>query len=149
MEQKPYVSRKTAGFVKQFNYYIFRCFVQQIRDLKALLLDIGYNILPGISMGVVGLSQEMYIPPIPTSIVPTCIDVISDRCQLESLTRSGLSTVMFFTTMVAGASAAVVATRTFGESQEKLNFYRESSAGTNTLSYFLAKNVFDLWNIFR
>jgi hypothetical protein len=100
-------------------------------------------------MGIVGLQQEMYIPPIPSSIVPTCISVISPRCELESLTKSGLSTIMFFTTMVAGASAAIVATRTFGELQEKLNFYRESSSGTNILSYFLAKNVFDLWNILR
>jgi ABC-type multidrug transport system ATPase subunit len=43
----PYVPRKTAGFLLQFWYYFLRCFIQQLRDLKSLLLDITFNIVPG------------------------------------------------------------------------------------------------------
>lgn len=49
--------------------------------------------------------------------------------------------------MIAGVTAAINGTPPFLD--ERNNFYREAGTGQNLLTYFLAKNIFDIWNIFR
>ena len=47
--------------------------------------------------------------------------------------------------MIIGAMAAVSGTRTFGS--EKAVYHRETFAGVAPLPYFIARNLFDLWNV--
>ena len=49
--------------------------------------------------------------------------------------------------MTVGAAGATASIATFGD--EKAVFYREASCGINSLAYFLARNVFDLYSIAR
>lgn len=49
--------------------------------------------------------------------------------------------------MISGVIAATAAAKTFGD--DKPNFYRESSSGMNLFAYFLARNIYDLWNAVR
>lgn len=50
-------------------------------------------------------------------------------------------------TMISGVMGGINGTPPLGN--ERPLFYREAGTGMNVLAYFIAKNIFDLWNIFK
>jgi len=132
----------------QYLFYLFRSLLQTLRNLKAFLLEIAYQIIPGVALGFGQANVEIYAPPIPQSFVELCPAIIRTQCE-NTATNGDIPTMAFFLTMVVGVAAVVTATNTFGEKREKANYYRETSSGSNTASYFLARCTFDLFGIFK
>eukprot|EP01114_Cavostelium_apophysatum_P016835 TRINITY_DN4868_c0_g1_i1.p1 TRINITY_DN4868_c0_g1~~TRINITY_DN4868_c0_g1_i1.p1 ORF type:complete len:808 (+),score=142.72 TRINITY_DN4868_c0_g1_i1:71-2425(+) len=140
--------RQTAGFFTQYFLYLYRSLLQQMRDLKGLVIELCYNIIPGVALGTTGLQGEVYQPPLPLGLAELCPSVVKERCINET-TTGDLPTLLFFVVMVIGAAANIIGTKTFGEARERRNYYREASSGANTFAYFLARCTFDLFNILK
>ena len=68
-------------------------------------------------MGVTAMSKEILIPPVPSDIISACPSVIRDRCINEGVLGDILPINFFFTTMVTGAAACIIGSRTFGETK--------------------------------
>jgi len=132
----------------QYLFFLYRCATQQFRDVKQLSLEFCYQLLPGICLGMSVANMEMFLPPLPQNFVSECPEVVRDQCETQ-MVDGDVPTTIFFIVMVVGAAANISAVRSFGESNEKANYYREASSGMNTYAYFLAKCTYDLWNIFR
>lgn len=95
-DQALIAERITPGFFHQLWAYLFRSFLQHIRNPKGALLEMSYHILTGIAMSIGALSHEIFQPPIPQNMVALCPDIIRDRCQTEAVQGLGVPITMFF-----------------------------------------------------
>lgn len=134
-----------VGFFTQMCLFIYRCYLQQIRDMPRFLTELVYQVIPGLALGY-ATNYELYTPPIPQSLVNLCPAIIRDKCEGDPVGRN-METIVFYVTMIASAAPAATATSRFGE--EKANFKRERRSGINIFAYFLGKNIYDLIDVVR
>ncbi|XP_028399688.1 ABC transporter G family member 28-like [Dendronephthya gigantea] len=99
------------GFFSQLGVFLKREFVLQLRMSKTLLLDQAMALIAGAALGL--LFREITILDVPEATV--------------------------FGNIAVGQIAVVAALRGFG--LHRMVFWRESAAGINRLSYFLAVNL--------
>lgn len=120
-------------------------------------------VIAGAALGVAGGDGDFYLPPLPYNVALACPAIIRNRCLTEDISctltaldccvslcltlcpATSLMLTGFFLTMIIGAMGAVSATRTFGS--EKSVYHREAFAGVSPMAYFIARNLFDLWNV--
>ena len=119
----------------------------QMRDLTGLMVEISYNLLTGIGLGFGYTGKEYFTPPYPPVHATACPLIIRNFCQTQSATGFNPADAYFYQTMIFGCISAISSTATFGG--EKTNFRREVGSGINIFSYFLAKNIYDIWNMAR
>ncbi len=81
MKEK-YLKRRTAGFVSQFARFAGRSFIQQMRDIRAILIDFFLLFLSGSLLGAVFMNKT-YNGPLPEIACRDLkIDVLKDTCDL-------------------------------------------------------------------
>jgi hypothetical protein len=129
--------RVSSPFWYQFWLAHNRSLIQQCRNIKSLILEIGVAILAGslIGLSVMGSGGQMFhgIYKWPYSLIsPAPIVWVVPLLGLLTSTAVGL----------AGAPAGV---KTFGE--ERVVFWREAAVGHNRFSYYTGKSVSVLYRI--
>eukprot|EP00850_Spirogloea_muscicola_P018499 SM000170S02671 [mRNA] locus=s170:128164:135959:+ [translate_table: standard] len=110
--------RCTPGFWKQFVLILRRSAKQRLREPHVQLQDYVILLITGVAMGMLVKINEETLS---SAMYPNCL----------------LS--MSLVAMIAGL-------RTFGADMG--TFWRESASGINRISFFLAKDVLDLTNVF-
>lgn len=108
--------RRTPGIILQYRYFLVRVLKQRMREAKLQAVDYLILFLAGACLG-----------------------------SLASYSDSNFGFVSYSHTIIAvSLLCKIAALRTF--SQEKLQYWRESSSGMSSLAYFLAKDTVDHFN---
>jgi ABC-type multidrug transport system ATPase subunit len=134
--KEKYLKRRTAGFVSQFGRFAGRSFLQQMRDIKAILVDFFLLFLSGSLLGAVFMNKT-YNGPLPDIACEDLkIDVLKDTCTLPL--DDPYPQIYGLAALVLALTAAASALKVFGP--EKLIFQRENASGASSLAYFLGKD---------
>jgi hypothetical protein len=126
----PTRKQENAPFLHQFFWFLYRAFLQQVRDIKSVFLDVFIQCLPGFGMGIVALTvgknkkkkkflhffahshtqveTEAYYPPLTGELISTCPYIIRQLCETAPLKGDFMIVVSFFITMTAGAASGFI-----------------------------------------
>ncbi|KAL5735001.1 hypothetical protein ACOSP7_032862 [Xanthoceras sorbifolium] len=116
LKTKDLSNRRTPGVLWQFKYFIGRVGKQRLREAKLQAVDYLILLLAGACLG--------------------SVTEVSD----ENLGAAGYT----YTIIAVSLLCKIAALRTF--SMDKLQYWRESASGMNSLAYFLAKDMIDHFN---
>lgn len=108
--------RKTAGVISQYRYFLGRVGKQRLRDARIQAADYLILLLAGACLGTLTNAGD------------------------ESFGAAGYT----YTIIAVSLLCKISALRSF--SLDKLQHWRESSSGTSSLAYFLAKDTIDHFN---
>jgi hypothetical protein len=121
-----------------------RALVQQGRATKENGVDIFLVVLAGCLLGgMYGGETSIYEGPVPQAVQDMCSPAFAK--VLCGLPRRDVLSVFGTTTLAIGLTSLMAALRCFGD--EVIVYWRESSSGVNTLSYFVGKNIAQMLNI--
>jgi ABC-type multidrug transport system ATPase subunit len=127
--------RTTSSFFHQFWWFFVRSLVQQKRNWISILTDVILVVVSAITFGIVFLDSH-YIGPPPSSVCALMpVAGLQERCALPI--DDPFPQIALMTTIGLALPAAMAALRVFGN--ERVVFWRESSVGANTASYYLGK----------
>eukprot|EP00002_Diphylleia_rotans_P041162 TRINITY_DN9946_c0_g1_i2.p1 TRINITY_DN9946_c0_g1~~TRINITY_DN9946_c0_g1_i2.p1 ORF type:complete len:1032 (-),score=162.94 TRINITY_DN9946_c0_g1_i2:155-3250(-) len=140
--------RVAPNLVSQLIACTLRAFAQKYRQpsfTKTFLLihlAIAFALGSGFAQG-----SRMFLPPFPEWLARFCPPVIRDLCEEQTLFDTAVVQSSFFVNLSVGACAIVVSVLTFGD--ELPVFWREYRSGANPVSYFIGKNIVDMfWIIY-
>jgi ABC-type multidrug transport system ATPase subunit len=136
--------RESSGFWFQFWLFFRRSLIQQMRDIKSVLVDIFLTLFSASVLGVVFMDKT-YKGPLPeTACHDIQIEFLKDTCTLP--VDDPYPQIAGLSCLVLALTAATSALRVFGP--EKVTFWRENASGSSTLAYYLGKDVAQLPTIF-
>jgi ABC-type multidrug transport system ATPase subunit len=128
--------RLTADFFTQLWHFFLRSCVLQMRDLRSILLNIFLVFISGLLLGFV-YADASYIGPPSAAKRSMCPDFIASLCDMPQEDTYVLQFALM--NMALGLTAVAGALPTFGD--ERVQFWRESRTGLNSLAFFLGKNL--------
>lgn len=134
---KSHGKRDTSGFFTQLWYFFVRSLLQQKRSWISILTDVILVLSSGITFGIVFLNSRYMGPPDPSVCASMPVEPLKERCNLPI--EDPLPQIALMTIIGLALPASMAALRVFG--LERIVFWRESSVGSNTASYFLGKEL--------
>ena len=129
--------RDTAGFFRQLWYFFVRSLLQQKRNWISILTDVILVLSSGITFGIVFLNSHYMGPPDASVCASMPVEPLKERCNLPI--EDPLPQIALMTIIGLALPASMAALRVFG--LERVVFWRESSVGSNTASYFFGKEL--------
>lgn len=129
--------RSTSNPSLQLWFFFVRSLVQQKRSWTSILTDVILVVTSAVTFGIVFIDSH-YIGP-PSNAVCELLPVsgLVQRCELPI--DDPFPQIALMTTIGLALPAAMAALRVFG--RERVVFWRESSVGANTASYYLGKEL--------
>lgn len=134
---KSHGKRDTAGFFRQLWYFFVRSLLQQKRNWISILTDVILVLSSGITFGIVFLNSRYMGPPDASVCASMPVEPLKERCNLPI--EDPLPQIALMTIIGLALPASMAALRVFG--LERVVFWRESSVGSNTASYFFGKEL--------
>lgn len=141
-QQEPFIlpreaERRTSSGFHQLAWFFLRSLVQQKRNWISILTDVILVVISAITFGIVFLDSHYIGPPSGKicSLMP--VSGLVQRCMLP--VDDPFPQIALMTTIGLALPAAMAALRVFG--QERVVFWRESSVGANTASYYVGKEL--------
>lgn len=139
----PNTEQLTAGFFYQVSLFFIRGCIQQIREWKGVLFDLGLVVLAGGFLGVIFYDQPWQGPALdpfgPDDACPSFLaDINPGICLLLTLpVYDPIPGQASLTCLALSLCAVASSLRIFGS--ELTQFRRESSSGTSAEAYYLGK----------
>lgn len=129
--------RKRTNVFVQFWLFFVRALLQQTRNIPGILADVVLVLMSAVTFGIVFFDTQYIGPPPKEVCAEMPVDGLILRCSLPILDPFPHMAIM--TAIGLALPAAMAALRVFGP--ERVVFWRESSAGSNTFSYFVGKDL--------
>lgn len=141
----PNTEQLTAGFFYQVSLFFIRGCIQQVREWKGVVFDLGLVVFAGGFLGIIFYDQPWQGPALdPFGIDNGCPSIIESinpsLCLLLSLpSYDPIPGQASLTCLALSLCAVASSLRIFGS--EITQFRRESSSGTSAEAYYLGKSL--------
>ena len=133
--------RDTPGVLTQFWICFTRAFKQTYRSFGSFIGEMGIHLMIGLVLGTTGPPHAM-VPGIPVPICQTYNVGIEQSCQYPNAILGPFVNSAQYATFGITFAAIAIASGTFGA--ESPNYWRECSAGLQSIPYFAAKTLVNI-----
>jgi len=130
---------------KQFWICLQRAGKQTYRSFGSFIAEMGINLMMGIVLGTTGPPHAL-VPGIPSTICQLYNEGLVQQCEYPNPVLGPFVNSAEYMTFGITFAAIAISSATFGA--EAPNYWRECSAGMQTVPYFMAKTIVNIPRIF-